>query len=101
MNLRAEAGRDPYDRELTDLVGELSVRTDDFRVRWAAHDVRQYATGLQRFRHPLVGELELGYEALEPTADVGLTVIVYAAEPDSPSHEALMRLRSWGSAPVH
>jgi hypothetical protein len=99
-SLRAEAGRDPYDRELTELVGELSVRSDDFRTRWASHDVRQYATGGQRFHHPLVGDLELTYEALEPIADIGLAVVVYAAERESPSHEALERLRSWGAAPV-
>jgi hypothetical protein len=99
-SLRAEAGRDPYDRDLTELVGELSLRSDGFRTRWASHDVRQYASGTQRFHHPLVGDLTLGYEAFEPTADVGLTVIVYAAEPGSASHEALDRLRSWGAAPV-
>ncbi len=88
-SLRAEAGRDPYDRDLTELVGELSVRSDDFRTRWADHDVRLYATGTQRFRHPLAGDLTLTYEALELTADVGVTVVVYAAEPGSPSRGAL------------
>src|SRR3954452_23357100 len=78
-SLRAEAGRDPYDGELTELVGELSVRSDEFRTRWASHDVREYATGGQRFQHPLVGDLELTYEALEPTADTGLAIVVYAA----------------------
>jgi transcriptional regulator with XRE-family HTH domain len=100
-SLRAEAGRDPYDRDLAELVGELSMRSDEFRVRWATHDVRQYATGIQRFRHPLVGDLELAYEALEPVADVGLTIVVYTAEPESASQEALDRLRHWGSAPVY
>lgn len=99
-SLRAEAGRDPYDRDLTELVGELSVRSGDFRARWASHDVHQYATGGQRFHHPLVGDLDLTYEALEPTADLGLTIVVYAAEPGSSSQEALERLRSWGAAPV-
>ena len=99
-SLRAEAGRDPYDRDLTDLVGELSMRSDDFRTRWASHDVRLYATGTQPFHHPLVGDLQLTYEALELIADVGLTLIVYAPDPNSPSQDALKRLRSWGSAPV-
>jgi len=94
-NLRAEAGRDPYDRHLTELVGELSMRSEDFRVRWASHDVRQYRTGTQPFRHPLVGDLTLSYEALQLTADIDLTLIVYTAEPDSPSQEALNRLASW------
>jgi hypothetical protein len=51
-NLRAEAGRDPYDRALTDLVGELSTRSEQFRVRWAAHNVKYYRSGAQPFRHP-------------------------------------------------
>ncbi|MGH3404348.1 MAG: helix-turn-helix domain-containing protein [Streptosporangiaceae bacterium] len=91
-SLRAEAGRDPYDRRLTDLVGELSTRSEDFRVRWASHDVRDYRTGTQPFRHPLVGDLALSYEAFQLTADIGLTLIVYTAEADSPSQEALNRL---------
>ena len=97
-SLRAEAGRDPYGRELTELVGRLSVRSDDFRARWATHDVRLYATGEQRFHHPLVGDLTLGYEALDLVADVGLTLVVYAAEPGSPSQDALRRLAGWGAS---
>jgi MmyB-like transcription regulator ligand binding domain len=96
-SLRAQAGRDPYDRELTDLVGELSMRSDDFRARWASHDVRLYAAGTQQFRHPLVGDLVLQYEALDLTADVGLTIIVYAAEVGSPSQGALARLANWAA----
>jgi transcriptional regulator with XRE-family HTH domain len=97
-SLRAEAGRDPYDRDLSDLVGELSMQSEDFRVRWASHDVRQYRSGTQPFHHPLVGDLTLSYEALQLTADIGLTLIVYSAEPDSPSQEALNRLASWSAA---
>jgi transcriptional regulator with XRE-family HTH domain len=96
-SLRAEAGRDPYDRALTDLVGELSMRSDDFRIRWGTHDVRLYAAGTQPFHHTLVGDLTLAYEAFEPVADLGLTMIVYAAEPDSPSHDALQRLAHSGA----
>ena len=96
-NLRAEAGRDPYDLDLTDLVGELSMRSDDFRARWASHDVREYRSGTQPFHHPLVGELTLSYEALQLTADIGLTLIVYTAEPGSPSQEALNRLANWSA----
>src|SRR5919106_428153 len=62
--------------------GELSIRSEDFRVRWASHDVRQYRTGSQPFHHPLVGDLTLSYEALQLTADIGLTLVVYTAEPD-------------------
>jgi transcriptional regulator with XRE-family HTH domain len=95
-SLRAEAGRDPFDRALTDLIKEFSARSDGFRVRWAAHDVRRYRTGTQLFRHPLVGELTLSYETLELTSDVGQTLVVYTAEAGSPSQEALDRLASWG-----
>jgi transcriptional regulator with XRE-family HTH domain len=99
-SLRAEAGRDPYDRDLTDLVGELSMRSDEFRVRWATHDVREYRTGTQPFHHPLVGDLTLNYEALELTADVGQILIVYTAEPTSPSQDALYRLANWSARPT-
>src|SRR4051812_39482333 len=94
-SLRAAAGRDPYDQDLTALVGELSMRSDDFRERWAAHDVRQYQSGTQRFRHPLVGELTLTYEALELAADVDQILIAYNAEVGSSSQEALRRLANW------
>jgi transcriptional regulator with XRE-family HTH domain len=94
-NLRAEAGRDPYDRDLTDLVGQLSTRSDDFRVRWASHDVQEYRSGIQPFHHPLVGELDLGYEALQSMADVGQILIVYTAQPGSHSQGALNRLAEW------
>src|SRR5439155_1301896 len=91
------AGRNPYDGDLTDLVGELSMQSEDFRVRWAAHDARQYRSGAQPFHHPLVGDLTLSYEALQLTADIGLTLIVYTAEPGSPSQEGLNRLASWST----
>jgi transcriptional regulator with XRE-family HTH domain len=98
-SLRAHAGRDPYDRDLTELVGELSMHSDEFRVRWAAHDVRQYRSGTQRFRHPLVGDLSLTYEALEVVSDIDQTLIVYAAEAGSPSQQALDLLASRSVTP--
>jgi hypothetical protein len=101
FNLRATAGRDPYDRALTDLVGELSMRSDDFRERWASQDVRQYRSGTQRFRHPLVGELELAYEALAVTAALDETIIVYTAEPNSPTQAALQRLANSSRSNQH
>jgi hypothetical protein len=97
--LRAEAGRDPYNRGLSDLIGELSTRSEEFRVRWAAHDVRLHRTGVKHFHHPLVGDLTLAYEALELPADPGLTIFAYSAEPNSPSHDALNLLASWSSTP--
>ena len=82
--LRAEAGRDPYDKDLSDLVGELSTRSEDFRRRWAAHDVRYHRTGRKRFHHPIVGDLELDFEAFELPGDPGQRINVYTAPPDSP-----------------
>jgi transcriptional regulator with XRE-family HTH domain len=95
--LRAEAGRDPYDRALTDLVGELSTRSEDFRVRWAAHDVKFHRTGVKHLYHPVVGDLELAYEGLELPGDSGQTIFAYTAEPNSASQEALNLLASWTS----
>jgi transcriptional regulator with XRE-family HTH domain len=97
--LRAEAGRDPYDRELSGLVGELSTRSELFGTLWAAHDVRTHDTGHKRFRHPLVGELSLTFENLELVADPGLTLFVYTAEPGSKSEQALNLLASWAATP--
>ena len=95
--LRAEAGRDPYDRELSDLVGELSTRSELFRTLWAAHNVHNHDTGLKRLQHPLVGELSLTFEAMELVADPGLTMVVYTAEPGSKSEQALNLLASWAA----
>jgi transcriptional regulator with XRE-family HTH domain len=93
--LRAEAGRDPYDRDLSDLFGELSTRSDTFRTLWAAHNVHRHDAGTKRFNHPLVGELTVSYEAMELAADPGLTMFVYTAEPGSKSEQALNLLASW------
>lgn len=95
--LRTEAGRDPYDRALTDLVGELSTRSEDFRVRWAAHDVRLHRTGMKSFHHPVVGDLHLSYEVLELPADPGLTLIAFSAEAGTPDDDALRLLSSWAA----
>jgi hypothetical protein len=97
-SLRAEAGRSPHDRALSDLVGELSLRSEEFRVRWAAHDVKYYRSGVQPFHHPLVGDLTLDYDALELPADPGHTVIAYTAEPGTPSHDALNVLANWSTS---
>ncbi|MBU2661933.1 helix-turn-helix transcriptional regulator [Actinoplanes bogorensis] len=95
--LRTEAGRDPYDKGLSDLVGELSTRSDAFRTRWAAHDVRLHSTGAKHFRHPVVGELHLTYESLEMPGEPGLTMLVFTAEPGSPSADGLRMLASWSA----
>jgi len=96
-SLRAEAGRDPYDRDLADLVGELSLRSDDFRVRWAAHDVRLHRTGLKHIHHPVVGDLHLSYEVMELPADPGLSLIAFSAEAGSTDDDALKLLTSWAA----
>ncbi len=95
--LRAEAGRNPYDRDLSDLIGELSTQSEDFRVRWAKHDVRYHDTGRKRICHPAVGELELGYEVMKLVADEDLTMFVYTAELGSRSAESLKLLASWAA----
>ncbi|MEV4177797.1 helix-turn-helix transcriptional regulator [Nonomuraea sp. NPDC049709] len=98
--LHAQAGRDPYDKDLTDLIGELSTRSDDFRVRWARHDVRQHHLGRKSVRHPVVGELHLTYESLDLATD-GLTLVAYGAQPATDSDDKLRLLASWASALDH
>jgi hypothetical protein len=95
--LRAEAGRNPTDRALSDLIGELSTRSDLFRVRWADHNVRQHRSGVKHLHHPVVGDLSLAYESMELVADVGLVLNGYSAEPGTPSQDALNLLASWAA----
>lgn len=96
--LRTEAGRDPYDKDLHDLVGELSTRSTEFRRRWGAHDVRHHGTGVKHFHHHVVGDLTVAYEGLEMAAEPGLTLTIYTAEPASPSEDALRLLASWAAS---
>jgi transcriptional regulator with XRE-family HTH domain len=98
-HLRSEAGSHPYDRGLSDLVGELSTRSAEFRTRWAAHNVRFHRTGAKRIHHPVVGELHLSYETMELSADAGLNLTVYTAEAGSASQQALDLLASWAATP--
>jgi len=97
--LRSEAGRNPYDRALSDLVGELSTRSDEFRTRWAAHNVRFHRSGVKHLHHPIVGDLHLDFERMDLPADDGLTIIINTAEPGSKSAEALNLLASWTATP--
>jgi transcriptional regulator with XRE-family HTH domain len=97
--LRAEAGRDPYDRELSDLIGELSTRNELFRTLWAAHNVRTHDSGIKHVHHSLVGELNLNFEAMELVADPGLTMFIYTAEPGSKTEQSMNLLGSWTAAP--
>ncbi len=96
--LRIEAGRNPYDRGLTDLVGELSTRSEEFRTWWASHNVGVHLTSTKRMHHPVAGELELTGEALVLPGDTGLTIITYTVEPATSSAQALQFLASWASA---
>ena len=95
--LRTAAGRDPYDRDLSDLIGELSTRSDDFRVRWAAHDVKLHRAGLKHLRHAVVGDLHLSYEVMDLTADPGLSIVAFSAPAGSSADEGLRILASWAA----
>jgi transcriptional regulator with XRE-family HTH domain len=97
--LRAEAGRNPHDQELTNLIGELSTQSEDFRVRWARHDVGTHDAGLKRLHHPLVGRLELNYEGMTLAADPDLVLFAFTVEVGSKSEEALNLLASWTATP--
>jgi transcriptional regulator with XRE-family HTH domain len=93
-SLRATAGTDLDDPRLTDLVGELSLKSEDFRRLWARHDVLARTSGVKRFVHPMVGELTLGYETFTVNGALGQMLVVYHAEPGSPSEQALHLLGS-------
>jgi hypothetical protein len=106
--LRAEAGRDRYDRRLSDLIGELSTRSEEFRRRWAAHNVRMHTTGVKLLHHPVVGNLDLPFETFPLGDGPSQFLLTYTAEPASRSQDALNLLASWaatndgieGSAPA-
>jgi transcriptional regulator with XRE-family HTH domain len=95
--IRTEAGRDPNDKELHDLVGELSTRREEFRRRWSAHNVRLHGAGTKLFHHHIVGDLTLAYESLDMVAEPGLTMTIYAAETNSATEHALALLASWAA----
>ncbi|GGN81716.1 DNA-binding protein [Streptomyces albiflavescens] len=95
--LRMDAGCHPDDPQLSALVGELSVKSEDFRRLWATHDVKEKTYGVKRLRHPLVGDLALQFESFRLPDDSEQALITYHAEPGSPSAEALRLLASWGT----
>src|SRR5919197_2364714 len=97
--LRSAAGRDPHDCDLSDLVGELSTQSAEFRTRWAAHNVRFHDTGSKDLHHPLVGDITLTYNRVELAADQGQMLMIFTAEPNSKSAEALSLLGSWAATP--
>jgi hypothetical protein len=93
--LRMNAGRHPCDSRIAELVGELGAKSEDFRRLWADHHVVERGFGTQRFRHPLVGDLELDYEVLMSAADPEQVLLIYIAKPGSPSQEVMNLLVSW------
>jgi len=98
--LRTQAGQDPHNRALSDLVGELSTQSEEFRTRWAAHNVRQHFTGTKRVRHPAVGDMELTYEVFDVSTDNDLRLVVYTTQPGSASEDAVKLLGSWSATQV-
>jgi hypothetical protein len=96
-NLRTAAGQDPHDRALQDLVGEPSTRSDEFRRRWSAHNVRTHAGGTKHYHHHVVGNLELAYETMDLRSEPGLSMTILTAEPASPTAQALALLASWAA----
>lgn len=99
-HLRLDAGQHPHDVQLTTLVGELSLRSEDFRRLWADHQVREKSYGVKRLHHPVVGELELPYETLAVPGEAGQLLVVYTAEPGSRTAERLQLLASWAATPA-
>ncbi|MGX5654960.1 helix-turn-helix transcriptional regulator [Geodermatophilus nigrescens] len=93
--LRLEAGKNPGDKALIELVGELSTRSDLFRRRWAQHDVKFHRSGRKRLRHPVVGQLDLDFESMELPSAPGLTMNVYTAAAGTPAADGLKLLASW------
>jgi transcriptional regulator with XRE-family HTH domain len=96
--LRLEAGRNPHDKALIELVGELSTRSDLFRRRWASQDVRFHRSGRKRLRHPTVGQLDLDFEGLELPGEPGLHLNIYTAAAGTPTADALKLLASWAAS---
>jgi hypothetical protein len=96
--LRLEAGRNPHDKALIELVGELSTRSETFRQRWASHDVKFHRSGQKRLRHPVVGQLDLDFEGLELASSPGLYLNVYTAAAGTPTADALTLLGSWAAS---
>jgi transcriptional regulator with XRE-family HTH domain len=101
--LHVAAARNPFDSELSNLIGELATRSEDFRHRWASRNVHEHQAGVKRVHHELVGDMELIYETLSLPTEPGLTLYINAAEPGSASSDALRLLGAWsapGRSPV-
>lgn len=90
--LRLDAGRYPHDPLLAQLVGELSMNSEEFRMWWADHRVVERRDGLKRLNHPTLGYLEVNYEALDVTGTKDQTLFIYTTNPGSESEEKLRQL---------
>jgi transcriptional regulator with XRE-family HTH domain len=99
-HLRLYAGRRPGDRRLAALIGELSLDSDDFRRLWAGHQVKEKTHGVKRLRHPVAGDLDLGYETLALPGEPDQVLVVYTAPPESATAEKLAILSSWTADPT-
>ncbi len=101
--LRAAAGSDPYDESLIKLIGQLSTQSQDFRQLWGAHNVLRYRAGTKRYHHPIVGDIEFGFESFAVASDPNLTMLVYTVEPHSATADAMALLASWtaSTTPQH
>ena len=95
--LRLEAGRNPHDKDLITLVGELSTQSELFRQHWASHNVKFHRSGRKRLSHPAVGELDLNFEAMELSSEPDLRLNLYTADPDTPTADGLKLLASWAA----
>jgi transcriptional regulator with XRE-family HTH domain len=96
--LRLEAGRNPHDKALIELVGVLSTRSERFRRRWASQDVKFHPSGRKRVRHPVVGQLDLDSESMQLSSAPGLQLYVYTAAAGTPTADALTLLASWAAS---
>jgi transcriptional regulator with XRE-family HTH domain len=91
--LRATLGADPPDRELVELIGELSLASKRFATLWARHDVKHRSTGPAAFYHPQLGALDLHYTILH-LSEQRQMIVTYHADPGSPSEDSLRLLTS-------
>jgi hypothetical protein len=95
--LRLEAGRNPHDKDLITLVGELSTQSELFRQHWASHNVKFHRSGRKRLRHPAVGELDLNFEGMDLPSEPELRLNVCTADPNTPAADGLKLLASWAA----
>ncbi|MFI6374416.1 helix-turn-helix domain-containing protein [Streptomyces sp. NPDC050546] len=99
-HLRMRAAKYPDDPRLTGLVGELSVKDIDFGLWWGGHHTASRSTSTKRFLHPVAGELVLDWDALTCGTDPDQELVVWTAQPGTPSYDGLRVLASWAASHV-